>query len=282
MFARLKEKWKVNWLQFVLIFTTFALGGSLCARAGNWLLSFLLTEKSVLYWIIYIPLITVLWPLCVLAVSIPLGQFRFFSNYLKRIWGKISGRKQAKRIAVFASGAGTNTKAILDYFKNKPNITIALIVSNNPKAGVLDIAKAHQTPTLILDKGQFFRADSYVDELKAQKIDWIVLAGFLWKIPASLIEAYPQHIINIHPALLPKYGGKGKYGSAVHEAVLKNEDVQSGITIHYVDELYDHGSIIFQAACEVKKDDTVESLANRIHQLEHTHYPQIIEQLLQS
>jgi formyltetrahydrofolate-dependent phosphoribosylglycinamide formyltransferase len=282
MFARLKEKWKVNWLQFVLIFTTFALGGSLCARAGNWLLSFVLTEKSVLYWLIYVPLITVLWPLCVLMVSIPLGQFRFFSNYLKRIWYKITGRKTVKRIAIFASGTGTNARAIIDYFKNNPSVEVSLIATNKPHAGVLSVAAASEIPTLIVEKETFFKGNAYADELKSKRIDWIVLAGFLWKIPPALLKAYPQHIINIHPALLPKYGGKGMYGAFVHDAVLKAGETESGITIHYADELYDHGAVILQVKCPVLQDDTAETLASRIHELEHAYYPKTIEGLLQS
>ena len=280
MFGRLKDKWKVSWLQFILIFTTFALGGSLCARAGNWLLSFLLTEKSILYWIIYIPLVTAIWPLCVLLISIPLGQFRFFKNYLKRIWQKITGATSTHRIAIFASGNGTNAEAILNYLKEKPSITVGLIVSNKAEAGVLKIAAMHHIPTLIIEKEAFFKGNAYVDELKAQNIDFIVLAGFLWKIPVPLIRAFPHRIINIHPALLPKYGGKGMYGHFVHQTVLEAGEKESGISIHYVDEEYDHGKLIFQARCEVKPDDTAITLAEKIHQLEHQHYPRVVAELL--
>lgn len=282
MFTKLKNKWKVNWWQFALIFTTFALGGSLCARAGNWLLSFAVSEKNVLYWILYIPLITLLWPLCVLLISIPLGQFTFFSNYLKRIWGKISGKSSPKRIAIFASGKGSNAEVLISHFKNNTKAKVVLIVSNNASAGVLNIAAKHGISTLLLEKEQFFRGNGYVNELKAAKIELIVLAGFLWKVPATLLKTYPQHIINIHPALLPKYGGKGMYGHFVHEAVLTNKETESGITIHYVDEVYDHGAIIFQNKCEVKETDTAETLANRIHQLEHEHYAKVVEGLIES
>jgi formyltetrahydrofolate-dependent phosphoribosylglycinamide formyltransferase len=282
MFERLKKKWNVGWWQFVLIFTTFALGGSLCARVGNWLLSFLLTEKSVLYWIIYVPLITFLWPLCVLLISIPLGQYRFFSNYLNRIWKKMTGKTNPKRIAVFASGKGSNAEVIIHHFKNHPFIRIALIVSNKPDAGVLHIAAANHIPTLLVEKDDFFKGNAYVEDLKNEQIDFIVLAGFLWKVPTALIKAYPQQIINIHPALLPKYGGKGMYGHFVHEAVINNKEKESGISIHYVDEVYDHGEIIFQATCEVKENDTAKTLAGRIHDLEHEHYAKVIEKTLVS
>lgn len=133
---------------------------------------------------------------------------------------------------------------------------------------------------MLIDKEKFFRGNAYTDELKNAGIDFIVLAGFLWKIPSALIKAFPQKIVNIHPALLPKYGGKGMYGQFVHQAVIDNNEKESGITIHYVDEQYDHGDTIFQATCPVLENDTPGSLAQRIHQLEHAHYPGVIEGLL--
>jgi phosphoribosylglycinamide formyltransferase 1 len=186
------------------------------------------------------------------------------------------------RIAIFASGAGSNAQKILEHFSKHASVSVALIVCNKPGAGVLNIAASHHIPTLLIEKEQFYRGDGYVPFLKEQKIDWIILAGFLWKIPSSLIMAYPQRIINIHPALLPKYGGKGMYGNHVHEAVLAAGESESGITIHYVDEQYDHGDTIFQARCEVRKEDNSETLAKRIHALEHAHFAKVIEQLLQS
>lgn len=183
-------------------------------------------------------------------------------------------------IAIFASGAGSNALKIIEHFSHHPKIRVDLIVCNKPKAGVLNIADEHGIPTLILDKEQFFRGNAYVDEFKVDDIDFIVLAGFLWKVPNALIHAYPEKIVNIHPALLPKYGGKGMYGNFVHEAVIANKDKESGISIHLVDEVYDHGKIIFQARCEVREDDTAESLAARIHELEHKHYAKVIEELL--
>ena len=199
-----------------------------------------------------------------------------------------------KKIAVFASGAGSNAQKIIDHFRSadltptlskgegfqNPKVQIALIVCNKPEAGVLRIAENENIPSLLIEKEKFYRGNAYTDELKAAGIDWIVLAGFLWKIPAALIRAFSGKIINIHPALLPKYGGKGMYGQHVHQAVIDNKEKESGITIHYVDELYDHGQIIFQATCPVKEDDTAESLAQRIHVLEHQHYPKVIGELL--
>src|SRR5665647_1864809 len=182
-------------------------------------------------------------------------------------------------IAIFASGAGSNAQKIIDYFKNSKQIKIGLIVCNNPAAGVLQIAANEKIPILLIEKEKF-RLTGYVDELKSQHIKFLVLAGFLWKIPSVLINAFREKIINIHPALLPSFGGKGMYGSAVHAAVIAAKEKESGITIHYVDEKYDHGKIIFQAKCNVDENETPESLALKIHQLEHEYYPQIIEKLV--
>ena len=201
-------------------------------------------------------------------------------------------------IAIFASGAGSNARKIIEYFAQaigpqravesanadftrdnsvKTNVKIALIACNKPGAGVLGIADEFGIPTILLEKEQFFRGNAYVDELKHAGINTIVLAGFLWKIPTALVNAYPGKIINIHPALLPKYGGKGMYGNFVHTAVIAAGETESGITIHLVDELYDHGQHIFQATCPVLHGDTAESLASRIHALEHANYPKVIE-----
>lgn len=185
-----------------------------------------------------------------------------------------------KKIAIFASGSGTNAEKIIEYFRYSHAISIVLIVSNKPDAGVFNIAATNHLPTLLLEKEKFFRGNGYVDELKASGIDFIVLAGFLWKVPVSLIHAYPEKIINIHPALLPKYGGKGYYGRSVHEEVLANKDEETGITIHYVDEIYDHGKIIFSDFCPILENDTPDSLAKRVQKLEHVHYSVVIEKLL--
>ncbi len=186
------------------------------------------------------------------------------------------------RIAIFASGAGSNAQKIIDHFRDSDRINVSLVVCNKPGAGVLQIAAKEEILSLVIEKEKFFRGNAYTDELKEAGIDFIILAGFLWKIPAALIRAYQGKIINIHPALLPAYGGKGMYGQHVHLAVIDHQEKESGITIHYVDEQYDHGDIIFQAKCPVLESDTAETLAARIHQLEHQHYPAVIEQLLQS
>lgn len=183
-------------------------------------------------------------------------------------------------IAIFASGAGSNAQKLIDHFRHHSEIKIALIVCNKPGAGVLTIAQNENIPTILIEKEQFFRGNAYVDEIKQHNVDFIVLAGFLWKVPVALIKAFPQSIINIHPALLPNYGGKGMYGRFVHEAVITAKEKESGISIHYVDELYDHGQLIFQARCIIDETDTPDSLAQKIHALEHEHYPLIVEKVV--
>lgn len=187
-----------------------------------------------------------------------------------------------KKLAIFSSGTGSNAARIIEYFRDHPAVSVRLVVCNNPAAGVLDIASAAGIPVLLIEKEQFFRGSAYVPELQTRGIDFIVLAGFLWKIPAKLVQAYQRRIINIHPALLPKYGGKGMYGRHVHEAVISAGEKESGITIHYVDELYDHGQAIFQASVAVEPGDTAETLAKKVRHLEHTYFPSEIERLLQS
>ncbi len=298
MLKKLQQRWNVNGLNLVLIITTFALGGSLCGYAGRKILLFTNLEKNVLWFVLYILLITLLWPLCVLLISIPLGQFAFFKRYLIKVWSKMSGRSKNNHnkmnIAIFASGAGSNAQQIIKTSSlllqekgeakieaNKATYEVALIVCNKPGAGVLQIAEKAGIPTLLIEKERFFNGDNYLPELKKHQIDFIVLAGFLWKMPAALITVYPKKIINIHPALLPKYGGKGMYGSKVHEAVIAAGENESGITIHFVDELYDHGEIIFQAKCEVAQQDTAETLAQKIHLLEHANYPAVIASVVE-
>jgi len=185
----------------------------------------------------------------------------------------------SKKLAIFASGAGSNAQKIIDYFKNSSTAAVTLILCNKPGAGVLSIAEREGIEHVLIEKAQY-KIDGYASFLKEKGIDFVILAGFLWKIPQALIDAYPNRIVNIHPALLPKYGGKGMYGTHVHEAVIKNKEKESGITIHYVDEHYDHGDVIFQAKCTVAPDDTPETLAQKIHQLEHAHFPRVIESLI--
>lgn len=283
MFTKLKQRWKVNSLNLLLIIITFALGGSLCGYLGRRLLQATSLEKGAIWIVVYIVLITLLWPVCVLLISVFTGQFLFFKQYLLKIWARLNCKKvKTINIAIFASGAGSNAQKIIDYFRNNPDVQISLIVCNNPEAGVLSIAAKEKIPSLLIKKKRFYEEDAYVSDLKKHHIDFVVLAGFLWKVPLTLINQYPNSMVNIHPALLPKYGGKGMYGNKVHEAVIASKEKESGITIHFVDEVYDHGNIIFQVTCPIDENDTPASLAQKIHELEHRHYPQIIAGLIKA
>jgi phosphoribosylglycinamide formyltransferase-1 len=186
-----------------------------------------------------------------------------------------------KRIAIFASGSGSNAQKIAEYFKNHPTIEVALVVSNKADAGVLDIAKSFGIETYVIpSKAEFTQTETLLQELYVSQIDFIVLAGFLWLIPEYLIEAYPSRIVNIHPALLPKYGGKGMHGMHVHHAVVAAGEKESGITIHYVDKVYDNGEHLFQATVPVEPGDTPEVIQQKVLVLEHTNFAQVIEKVL--
>ena len=184
-----------------------------------------------------------------------------------------------KHIAIFASGKGSNAQAIIDHFKGNDTIKVALIVTNKKDAGAIQIAKENRIPFDIVSPKEL-QDEEMLDMLDVYEIDLIVLAGFLLLVPAFLVKAYPNKIINIHPALLPAHGGKGMYGVRVHEAVLAAKDAETGITIHYVNEKYDDGEYIAQFRCHVEPDDNLETLAAKVHQLEHEHYPKVIETLL--
>ncbi len=185
-----------------------------------------------------------------------------------------------KKVAIFASGGGSNAESIVNYFHDHEKIDITLFLTNNADAGVIARGKKLNIPTLVFSKKNFAHSDVVVQLLKNQQIDFIVLAGFLWLIPESLIQAFPGKIINIHPALLPKYGGKGMWGHHVHEAVVANKEKESGITIHYVNQNYDEGEIIFQKSCAIEETDNPEEVAAKVLNLEHYHFPRVIEQCL--
>jgi phosphoribosylglycinamide formyltransferase-1 len=187
-----------------------------------------------------------------------------------------------KRLAVFASGSGSNAENIVEYFSRRDGVEVALIVSNRKDAFVLERAKRLGTPACTFSKQEFEDGTCVPDALKAHGVDWIILAGFLLKVPESLLKAFPDRIINIHPALLPEFGGKGMYGARVHEAVAAAGRRISGITVHYVNENYDEGKIIFQASCEVLPSDTPEDIAAKVHALEYEHFPRVIEETLLS
>lgn len=184
-----------------------------------------------------------------------------------------------KNIVIFASGGGSNAEKIINYFANSPLARVVLVLSNNTTAGVLEKAKAHEIPTLTFTKEELNNG-WVLRHLAAFNPHLIVLAGFLQKFPADIIAAYPHKVINIHPALLPKYGGKGMYGIHVHRAVLENNEPESGITIHYVDENYDEGNIIFQQTVTLEECTTPEEVAAKVLTLEHEHFPKVIEQLI--
>jgi phosphoribosylglycinamide formyltransferase-1 len=185
-------------------------------------------------------------------------------------------------IAIFASGSGTNALKLIEYFNDESSAQIALVISNRKKAGVLQIAQSHKIPTLVIDREYFYHSQALLKELGDRQIDFIILAGFLWLIPEYLLKAYPKKIVNIHPALLPKYGGKGMYGMNVHQAVWAAGEKESGITIHYVNERYDEGDIIFQAACQLSPDDNPDSIRNKVQALEHRYFPSVVLKLIQN
>ncbi|MCS6820547.1 MAG: phosphoribosylglycinamide formyltransferase [Microscillaceae bacterium] len=183
-------------------------------------------------------------------------------------------------IAIFASGTGSNAEKIIQYFQEKRTAQVVLVLSNKPQAPVLEKAQRLGVPTYVFDRKTFYETEQIREILEKNKIDWIVLAGFLWLVPPYLIKQFPEKIINIHPALLPKYGGKGMYGMHVHEAVVRNKEKETGITIHYANENFDEGKVIFQAKCEVLPYDTPESIAQKVHQLEYTWFAPILEKLI--
>lgn len=185
-----------------------------------------------------------------------------------------------KRIAIFASGSGSNAQKIMEHFKYSDDAEVALVLSNNPDAYVLQRADNFEIPSHVFDRHDFYQTDEVVSLLKRLEIDLVVLAGFLWLVPQNLLNAFPNKIINIHPSLLPKHGGKGMYGDRVHNAVLLAGDDEHGITIHFVNEKFDEGEVIYQGRFKVEKGDTLEILKFNGQQLEHLHYPKVIENLI--
>jgi phosphoribosylglycinamide formyltransferase-1 len=191
-----------------------------------------------------------------------------------------SGKKiEMKNIVIFASGNGTNAQCIAEYFKDRNDVRIPLLLCNKKNAYVFERARNLGIPSRLVTREEF-HSDSLTEELLRIPADLIVLAGFLWLVPEKMVRAFPKRIVNIHPALLPKYGGKGMYGDRVHEAVIAAKEKQSGITIHLIDEEYDKGTTLFQATCPVEASDTPDSLAQKIHQLEHRHFPEVIDRYL--
>ena len=186
-----------------------------------------------------------------------------------------------KKIAIFASGSGSNAENIINYFQNDAENVVKIVFCNKPNAYVLERDKRLNVPTFVFGREDFYHSDMVLNELKRLDIDMIVLAGFLWKVPDAIIEAYRERVVNIHPALLPSYGGKGMYGMKVHESVIAAGEKESGITIHYVNDHYDEGATIFQARCEITPEDTPDTLAEKVHALEYEHFPRVIKEVLE-
>lgn len=289
MLDKLQRKWKVTGPQLILILCTFAVTGSLTAYISRSITSWVgFDESTAMIWKILLRLSILIfgYQVIILVVSFFFGQLKFFWNYEKKILKRMGFLKTEKpkdyslKLAIFSSGKGSNAERIIHYFDKSPLIKISLVVCNKPGAGVLKVASNGNIKTLIIEKQKFTESDDYVQYLKSENITHIVLAGFLWKIPKNMIEAFPERIINIHPALLPNFGGKGMYGEKVHQAVISFGEKESGITIHLVDEHYDHGKTIFQAKTEILPIDNAETLAKKIQELEHLNYPLVIEEWL--
>jgi phosphoribosylglycinamide formyltransferase-1 len=185
-----------------------------------------------------------------------------------------------KHIVIFASGSGSNAENLIRFFHNRDNVSVIQVLTNNPRAKVLERCNNLNISALSFNRTAFLETSDVLNILKLTNPDLIVLAGFLWKVPKNILQAFPNKIINIHPALLPKYGGKGMYGMHVHEAVINNKETETGITIHYVNENYDEGAIIYQAKCSVESTDTAESVAQKVHILEMEHFPKVVESIL--
>jgi len=191
-------------------------------------------------------------------------------------------KKIMRNIAIFASGSGTNAENLIRFFRTSPFGEVRLVLTNRPEAGVIQRAQSNDIECIVFNRQQFYETNEVVDLLVERGIEFIALAGFLWLVPDKLLELFDNKIVNIHPALLPKYGGKGMYGHFVHEAVISNAEEESGITIHYVNNRYDEGDVIRQARCKVESDDTPHTLASKIHALEYEHFPKAVEALLKN
>ena len=281
MFNKLQQKWQVSPLQLFFILCTFAVTGTSTAFVSREITQWVgFDEQTFWGWRLLLRLSVLIfgYQVILLSVSVLFGQFQFFWNYEKKILRRMGLMSQPQvKLAIFASGKGSNAEKIIQHFDNHKFIKVSRIVSNRSDAGVLSIANRFGIPSLIIEREPFMHSNRYTQELVNQGITHIVLAGFLWKVPDTLINAFPNRIVNIHPALLPAHGGKGMYGEHVHKAVRAAGDRESGITIHLVDGEYDHGKTMFQARTAISPTETPETLAQKIHLLEHQHYPKVIE-----
>ena len=285
MFTKLQKKWGIGGWRFFWVMITFAMTGTTAAFITARITAWLDIEKwSLEFWLLKLGVLLIGYQILLLFFGFIFGQFRFFWQYEKKILQAVGLIKKDPplRLAVFASGKGSNAANLVSYFNHQPSKSkkakVTLVVCNRPGAGVLELAKKEGIETLMIEQAGFY-SGQYLEQLRASA-DALVLAGFLWKIPDDLIKAFPGRIINIHPALLPKFGGKGMYGHHVHNAVIAGKETKSGISIHAVDEHYDNGDLIFQATCDVDPGDTAGSLAQKVHELEMLHYPRQVEKWL--
>ena len=278
MLEKLQKKWGVRGWRFFLILCTFAVTGTFTAWVSKGITGWLDVEKySATWWALKCFVLIIGYQLLILAFGFCFGQFAFFWKFEKRLLTSLGIIRKLKvaRIAIFASGTGSNAEKILSTFTREQEIKVELIVSNKEDAGVLRIAKNYNVETHLLKKGLEYESE-LLSILTKKNITHLILAGYLWKVPDAFIRSFPERIINIHPALLPKFGGKGMYGMRVHEAVIEAGERESGITIHYVDEVYDNGEIIFQARIQLSPGESPQSLAAKIQTLEHKHFPEVI------
>lgn len=287
MFRKLQERWGLSTRTFWIVFLAFGLTGTTTAFLTRYVTQWLgMDAHSEWYYRLAVQVFMLLfgYQVILLSYGFLLGQWAFFWKYELKLLRKLKILPQPPLktpIAIFASGTGSNALKIMQYFQQHPTISVDLLVCNKPGAGVIHHAEKYSVPVLLIEKERFFRGDAYIPVLHQHRISCIVLAGFLWKIPAALVAAYPNKMLNIHPALLPKFGGKGMYGEFVHRAVLEAGEQESGISIHLVNEHFDEGEVIFQATCPIEANETPHSLAQKIHQLEHAHFSRVIEQFIQ-
>ena len=284
MLENLQKKWGVKGWQFFLILCTFAVTGTFTAWVSRGITEWIDVDKySAGWWILKAIVLIIGYQIFILIFGFCFGQFAFFWKFEKKILTSlhILKKEPVEKVAIFASGTGSNAEKIIIAFEGSPDIKVELVVSNKENAGVLQIAERHNIASRIIKKSVEDETE-LLFHLRKKGISYLVLAGYLWKLPASLIKAYPDRIINIHPALLPKFGGKGMYGLRVHDAVIKGGEKESGITIHFVDEIYDNGEIIFQEKVLVSHDDTAETLAKKIQALEHKHFPEVIRSVIKA
>lgn len=288
MFDKLQKKWGISGWRFFWVMVAFGFTGTTTAWISAKITDWMEIDKfSFAWWSLKIGMLLIGYQILLLFFGFVFGQFSFFWRYERKILSSLRilpKLPEPARLVVFASGAGSNAQKLIEYFNDDAERSklakVTLIVCNKPGAGVLDVADKADIPVLQITKAELENGDHL--KMFKKRADWIILAGFLLKIPTNLIQLFPKRIVNLHPALLPAHGGKGMYGARVHESVLASGAQSSGITIHYVDEHYDHGETIFQATCAIHPNDTADSLAKKIHQLEHQHFPVVIESLVQN